>query len=99
MLTPPKVLNFDANAYISVTLDPSAASFGSPATLAAGHNAVEYVGPVGQLADVQLVSVPKDQWPAAQADVLGWLKSRPGVVHVEVQGPPRTRAKRGGDEL
>jgi hypothetical protein len=98
MLTPPKALDYDANTYISVTLDPSAPSFGSPDALGQ-HAAVEYVGPVGQLADVQLVSVPKSDWQDAQADVLGWLRARPGVVHVEVQAPPRMRAKRGGEEL
>jgi hypothetical protein len=98
MLTPPHALDFDANTYISVTLDPSSASFGSPNVLAS-HDAIQYVGPVGQLADVQLLSVTKTEWPAVQADVLGWLKNKPGVVHVEVQAPPRTRAKRGIEEL
>jgi hypothetical protein len=98
MLTPPKALDFDANTYISVTLDPALAPLTSPEALGQ-HDAVQYVGSVGQLADVQLVSVPKAEWSEVQEDVLGWLKSRPGVVHVEVQSPPRTRAKRGGDEL
>jgi hypothetical protein len=98
MLTPPQALDHNVNTYISVTLDPSAPSFGSPSTLA-GHQALTYVGPVGQLADVQLLSVPRDQWPASETDVLTWIRAQPGIVHVEVQAPPRMRAKRGVHEL
>jgi hypothetical protein len=99
MLSPPQALDFGANAYIAVTLDPASLSAGVAPRALAGHAHVAYVGPVGQLADVQLVRVPRDAWADAQDDVLDWLRARPGVVHVEVQAPPRTRAKRGGDEL
>lgn len=91
-------LNHDANTYLAVTVAPSSAFASEPAGLAQ-HPAVEYVGMVGQLQDVQLLSVPKAQWGDVEADVLGWLKAREGVLNVQVQSPPRTRAKRGGDEL
>jgi hypothetical protein len=99
MPAPQHKLDFGAHTYIAVTLDRAAGAQLEPRDLAAAHGRAAYVGPVGELADVQLVSVPRDAGPDAEADVLGWLKARSGVVHVEVQAPPRTRAKRGGAEL
>lgn len=86
-------LDHTANAYLAITLSQSSALFSDPAGLAQ-HPAVQYVGQVGQLQDVQLVSVPRAQWVEAEADVMGWLKARDGVVNVQVQSPPRARAKR-----
>lgn len=94
----PLALDHDAHAYIAVTLVPTSTFHVEPRGLAQ-HPAVDYVGQVGELQDVQLVSVPKAQWPEVEADVLGWLKAREGVVHVQVQSAPKMRARRGGDEL
>jgi hypothetical protein len=94
----PHALNHDANAYLAVTLAPSSPYLTQPTRLA-DHAAVNYVGPVGELSDVQLVAVPKAQWGMVETDVLGWLKGREGVAGVQVQAPPGQRAKRGGDEL
>ncbi|KAF7791052.1 hypothetical protein EIP86_002012 [Pleurotus ostreatoroseus] len=65
--------------------------------LLASHPAVAYVGHVGELQDVRLLSVPKERWGQAQADILANLNSINGVKGVEVQQPPRTRVKRGDE--
>ncbi|KAH8100308.1 hypothetical protein BXZ70DRAFT_1008327 [Cristinia sonorae] len=88
-------LDHTANIYLTVTTSPSTVSQG----ISDAHPSLSYVGPVGSLADVHILSVPKDAWYANQSEILGRLRSLEGVGHVEVQSEPRTRAKRGGDEL
>jgi hypothetical protein len=94
----PHALDHNANTYVAVTLSPGSPYLAQPTSLAK-HQALHYVGPVGELADVQLVAIPKVEWSSRGADVLGWLKGREGVAGVHVQTLPRTTAKRGGDEL
>ncbi|KAL1682502.1 hypothetical protein EV122DRAFT_203253 [Schizophyllum commune] len=85
-----QALNFAANVYVALTLastiDPS--SLPSSAGLA---NSLNHVGPVGQLRDVQLYAVPKEQW---SDEIANRLKGTDGVMHIDVQAEPRQRAKR-----
>ncbi|KAJ8087973.1 hypothetical protein AAF712_011692 [Marasmius tenuissimus] len=91
-------MNHDMNTYIAVTLSPGSSFSQTPASLASVHPALAHVGQVGQLNDVQLVSVPKTDWGNVGDDILASLRSSQGVVNVDVQ-QPKQRAKRGGDEL
>lgn len=91
-------LNYNQNTYLAVTLTSSSPYFSSPSGLAALHPAVAHVGQVGELQDVQLVSVPKETWEQGGDQILAVLKGADGVVYVNVQ-EPRQRVKRGGDEL
>ncbi|OCH86202.1 hypothetical protein OBBRIDRAFT_738453 [Obba rivulosa] len=95
-MSAPQNLNYDQNVYLAVTLAPSSASFNSPSVLAV-HPSVTHLGTVGQMRDVQLLSVPRHDWDDVQAEVLSSLRSLGGVNRVDVQEPPRTRVKRGGE--
>ncbi|CDO71921.1 hypothetical protein BN946_scf184940.g68 [Trametes cinnabarina] len=70
-----------------------------PTGLGPCTRSVRPLGRVGQLQDVQLLSVPRASWPSVQGELLDSLNALPGVLRVDVQEKPRTRAKRGGDEL
>ncbi|KAG7092816.1 hypothetical protein E1B28_009132 [Marasmius oreades] len=93
-------MNYDLNTYIAITLAPGSSFSRSPVSLTSVHPALAHMGQVGELIDVQLVSVPKSQWNTVGDDILASLRSRSseGVVSVEIQ-QPRQRVKRGGDEL
>jgi hypothetical protein len=54
-------LNYAANTYLAVTLPASSSYLQAPASLGLLHPAVAHVGQVGAMADVQLVSVPKQE--------------------------------------
>ncbi|KAJ7625347.1 hypothetical protein DFH06DRAFT_1008080 [Mycena polygramma] len=91
-------LNYAANTYLAVTL-PSASSYlQAPASLGLIHPAVAHVGQVGTMADVQLVSIPKDEWEVSEAKRAEILAAFKAVGRVDIQ-EPKQRAKRGGDEL
>jgi hypothetical protein len=91
-------LNYTLNTYLAVTLSSSSPFIASPEALASVHPAIAYVGQVGSMADVQLVSVPKFKWEKASEDMLGALNGAEGIRRVDVQEPVQ-RIKRGGDEL
>ncbi|KAF9265711.1 hypothetical protein L218DRAFT_957338 [Marasmius fiardii PR-910] len=91
-------MNYDLNTYIAITLDPGSSLFQSPVSVASVHPALVHVGQVGELKDVQLVSVPKSEWNTIRDDILASLRSSQGIVGVEVQ-QLKQRVKRGGDEL
>lgn len=84
------------NVYLAVTLARSSPFYANPSQLSASYSAVNHVGNVGQLPDVQLFSVPKVEWDSRQQDILSFLKGNEGVQRVDVQSP-KTRPKR--DEL
>ncbi|KAF9075398.1 hypothetical protein BDP27DRAFT_1314944 [Rhodocollybia butyracea] len=67
-----------------------------PSSLTAVHPAISYVGQVGQLQDVQLVSVSKDS--EAIDDILTLLRNSQGISGVNIQ-ELKQRTKRGDDEL
>lgn len=91
-------LDYNANTYIAVTLSPGSQYLQSPPSLVEGHSSLVHVGNVGQLEDVHLYGVPKAVWQREGDNILDFLKEQAGVsgVHVQI---PRTRSRRGGDEL
>ena len=86
----------NSNVYLAVTFARSSPFYTNPSGLSASHSAVNHVGTVGQLPDVQLFSVPKVEWDSRKQDILSFMKGSEGVQRVDVQSP-KTRAKR--DEL
>ena len=63
------------------------------------HSALNHIGQMGQLRDVQLLSVPREDWARVQGDVLSSLNGLQGVRRVDVQDPPRMRTKRDTADL
>lgn len=97
-------LNHALNAYLAVTLAPSSRFLADPPALAAAVRVdppipIAYVGPAGQISDVLLLSVRKEDWERAGAErVVRGIEGVEGVRKVDVQ-VLKQRAKRGGDEL
>ncbi|KAH9915247.1 uncharacterized protein BXZ73DRAFT_92638 [Epithele typhae] len=87
MATP--LAQHEDNIFISVTLSPASALLSHPDALLV-HPLITRLGRVGEL---------QDSWPQVETGVLDALNSLPGVLRVDVQGLPKLRAKRGGDEL
>ncbi len=83
---------------ITVTLSPASALYSSPDGLLV-HPLLTRVGRVGELQDVQALSVPRESWFEAQGEVITALNALSGVLRVDVQDPPRTKVKRRADEL
>ncbi|EKM56119.1 uncharacterized protein PHACADRAFT_257193 [Phanerochaete carnosa HHB-10118-sp] len=92
------VLDHTQNIYLTVTVSPSSPVFSNPQSLTI-HPSMRYLGTVGALPDVQLLSVPRESWETIQENVMSTLKRMDGVRRVEMEQPPRMRAKRGIDEL
>ncbi|KAF9650636.1 hypothetical protein BDM02DRAFT_1351840 [Thelephora ganbajun] len=86
----------NSNTYLAVTLARSSPFYTNPSGLSASHSAINHIGNVGQLPDIQLFSVPKAEWDSRQQDILSFLKGCEGVQRVDVQSP-KMRLKR--DEL
>jgi hypothetical protein len=86
----------NSNIYLAVTLARSSPFYTNPSQLSTSYSAVNHVGNVGQLPDVQLFSVRKVEWDSQQQDILSFLKGSEGVQRVDVQSL-KTRSKR--DEL
>ncbi|KAJ7643936.1 hypothetical protein FB45DRAFT_896476 [Roridomyces roridus] len=91
-------LNYAANTYLAVTLPAASSYLTTPESLGIVHPAVAHVGQVGEMPDVQLVSVPKEEWEGPQGKREEILQALKAVGKVDVQAP-KQRAKRGGDEL
>jgi len=91
-------LNHNLHTYVAVTLSPNSPFLNTPSSLSTLHPLITHVGQVGSLDDVQLVSVPKEDWNNIGEEVLAKLKAEEGVQSVSVQ-ELKTRTKRGGDEL
>lgn len=83
----------NSNVYLAVSLARTSPFYTNPSGLSASHSAVNHVGNVGQLPDVQLFSVPKVVWDSQQQDILSFLKGSEGVQRVDVQSP-KMRSKR-----
>ena len=94
----PHMQDHNANVYLTVTVSQSSPLYQNPNLLAC-HSALTHVGQVGQLRDVQLLSVPRGDWDHVQGDVFSALNSLQGVRRVDVQDPPRLRAKRDEADL
>ncbi|KAI0344968.1 hypothetical protein BDW22DRAFT_1353787 [Trametopsis cervina] len=86
-----------SNVYLAVTISPNSPLYQNPDQLAS-HPALTYVGQVGELRDIQLLSTPRSGWSTMQEDVISALNGLNGVRRVDVQ-EPRTRAKRDVSDL
>lgn len=93
-----QALDHSANTYLAVTLSPASPYLQDPSSLSKAHPLATHLGQVGEMKDVQLISIPKQKWDSEQEDILGFLKNQAGVSRVDVQAV-KERAKRGGDEL
>ncbi|KAL4254442.1 hypothetical protein ABKN59_003652 [Abortiporus biennis] len=91
-----QVLNYSENVYLTVTVSPELAQQPSGLLI---HPSLTTLGQVGELRDVQFVSVPKAKWDNIHNEVISSLQELAGVSRVEVLDPPKQRVKRGGDEL
>ena len=88
-------LDHNANTYLAITLSPSLPYLLDPSSLGKVHPSAIHVGQVGEMKDVQLISVPKQQWDSAQKDI---LNGQEGIRGVDIQSV-KVWPKRGGDEL
>lgn len=91
-------LDHSANAYLAVTLTPASPYYHEPAALSTFHPSVRHIGQLGQLSDVQLLSVPKPHWDRLRQEITSSLRAQEGVSRVDIQ-EVKPRAKRGGEEL
>lgn len=86
-------MDYSSNTYLAITLSPSSTT--NPASLVASLSSGSYyVGQVGELADVHLVSVPKADWEQSQDQIVRTLRASVGVQRVDVQPEPKRRVKR-----
>lgn len=97
-MTTNHALDHANNVYLTVFTSASTLVASNPQSLTI-HPSITHLGHVGELQDVQLLSVPRESWDAIQDNVLTALKGIPGVQRVDVEQPPKTRAKRTIDEL
>ena len=98
VVMPSYIQDHSSNVYLTASISRNSALYQNPAQLAS-HPALTYVGQVGELRDVQLLSVSRDEWPRVQGDVLGYLDGLDGVQRVDVQAAPHMRAKRDVSDL
>ena len=91
-------LDHGNNIYLTVTVSPSSAAASNSQALIV-HPSITHLGHVGQLQDVQLLSVPRASWDLVQDSVMSTLRGISGVQRVAIEQPPRMRAKRNADDL
>ncbi|KAK7677078.1 hypothetical protein QCA50_019976 [Cerrena zonata] len=91
-------MDFSANTYLTITVTSGSKVANNPSILAV-HPSMVHQGKVGELSDIQVISVPQNIWDESKDIILQSLNALNGVRRVEVQDSPRTRVKRGGDEL
>lgn len=90
-------LDYHSNVYLAVSLTSSSLYSNTPISLTT-YPSVSSLGNVGQLTDVKLLSVPKDQWQNFGEDILQLLRNdKENILRVDVQTPARRRKR--GDEL
>lgn len=105
MVQQPLALDHSASVYLAVTLSPSSIYTSNPINLPQ-HPSLIDVGHVGELSDVKLLSVPKEDWPTVGDDILRTLlEDKDNIVDISKQ-EPNARTKRrevddtgGHDEL
>ncbi|KAI0085930.1 hypothetical protein BDY19DRAFT_386052 [Irpex rosettiformis] len=90
--------DYNSYVYLTVTVSPNSSLYQNPTQLAS-HPALTYIGQVGQLRDVQLLSAPRDGWSRVEGDVISSLNGLDGVRRVDVQQSPHTRTKRDISDL
>ncbi|KAI9428882.1 hypothetical protein H4582DRAFT_1828819 [Lactarius indigo] len=84
-------LNYATHAYLTLLLAQSSSLLADPSVV---HPHLKHLGPVGQLPDIHLFSVPKATWEHSSAAIINALRQTDGVLKVDIQ-EPRIRAKRG----
>jgi hypothetical protein len=89
-------LNHQANTYLTVTLQSASPFISQPSLLQRAHPSLIFAGPVAQLEDVKLFSVPKAEWEqdGVKEDIFTKLLGESGVESVEVLPEPVKRKKR-----
>ncbi|THH02547.1 hypothetical protein EW145_g6733 [Phellinidium pouzarii] len=86
--------DYNANVYVAVELTPSSLYSNTPISLAA-YPSLSHAGNVGELTDVKLLSIPKNEWQGIGEDILQILREdTENVLRVYVQ-EQRSRKKRG----
>lgn len=85
------------DVFLAVYLSPTSQYIERPGELQARHAMIKPKGKVGELVDVQLVSVSRADWTSSQQEIMSALKGTPGVAKVEVQ-QAKQRTKRVMDE-
>ncbi|KAI9461651.1 hypothetical protein BJY52DRAFT_190852 [Lactarius psammicola] len=83
-------LNYATHAYLTVLLARSSSLLADPSAV---HPHLKHIGPVGQLPDIHLFSVPKPTWEHSSAAIISALRQADGVLKVDIQ-EPRMRVKR-----
>lgn len=98
-MSTPTTLDYNANIYLAVSLTPSSIYHNAPVEVPS-YPGVTQIGNVGELSDVLLLAVPKDEWQTDGTAIVEKLKEdTSNVARVDVQEPKR-RVKRGEhDEL
>ncbi|KAH8114181.1 hypothetical protein DFH11DRAFT_1596369 [Phellopilus nigrolimitatus] len=86
--------DYSSNIYLAVSVKSSSVYSSTPISLGP-YPFVSDVGVVGELPNVKLLSIPKDEWQGTGEDILDVLRSdKENVLRVDVQ-KPRVRTKRG----
>lgn len=93
-LVPPQ-FDHASNTYLTVYVRHSSSYFADPLSVTTIHPALTFVGPVGVMKHVLVLSVPKLEWSHVSDDVLALLRSQADIERVDVLDAPKTRAKRG----
>lgn len=88
-------LSYATHAYLTVLLAHSSSLLADPSVV---HPDLKHIGPVGQLADIHLFSIPKPTWEHSSAAIIGALRQTDGVLKVDIQ-EPQMRVKRDQHDL
>lgn len=94
----PHAMNHLTHTYLSVSLADNSPFFFTPGALSSIYPSMEYQGQVGELSDIHLYRIPKEDWSNSGDYIMNHLRGTDGVVHVQVQAP-RQRVRRGEEEL
>ena len=87
-------LDLNSNVYLAVSFNPTSSFVVERQTFSLPrYESVSDEGPVGSLADVKLLKIPKEIWRDSNEDILSALKSDENVLRVDVQ-EPKMRSKR-----
>ncbi|KAJ3486340.1 hypothetical protein NLI96_g4317 [Meripilus lineatus] len=94
-------LDWYNRVYLTLTFAQYSPYFMNPSSIGVGIESlnVRHEGQVGEVKDVQLVSVSKSDWAASQTEILTMLSNLAGISRVEIQEPPRQRLWRRSDEF
>jgi hypothetical protein len=94
MSVAPRDLSYDTHKYLSIILTKSSLYFKNPSSLAQAVPGITHIGQLGALDDVQIYSIPLDQWSEFEAaKKMEHLRDIAGVINVSVQVPTQ-RQKR-----